>query len=586
MNDAPIWYESWLEAATTAPPRSRLYSLKPIGVGTPEVESLTGYIVRLAEAHCVTVSALLKHELLPRVRSSGSANGSPALWLPRGNSHRLARMINGLGTTAENWVDAAQSLTCRCDLRCLTLLNWKQVLPNREIFYPLDRWCPACLEDRLSAGQAIYDPLLWKFKPITCCLLHRRKLRDRCHHCHKEPRVFTGLGRLGCCSSCGCWLGAHDRGELQPEEIPGEDEWRWQNWVVKSLGELVAASPNLTRQPTREVVAEAIAHFLSERAGAKKADFGRELGVKQGVLKKWLLGEHAIQIDLLLKVCFQLGVSPIKFFTQTYPVLDASRVSILSKSEEPEKGDCRQAKDPKGRWQPKGVNRESLRQEMRSTLTSDPPPSLRSVAIKVNLAQRTLLYYDPDLCRQIVDRRVAYYAQIRDHIRQALEQGLQEEPPPSLKSLAERENFRQSTAWRHFPEHCGAVVERYVGYRKLLWIDIKQEMEKVLREEIPPPTIQALAERFNLSTQSLRYHFPDLCRDLAARHAEYHQNIFLKRREQLFNEIRETVLRLHAQEIFPSVNLVSANLSRPRNIGSNKQAVAVLLQARRELGWK
>jgi len=587
MNDTPIWYESWPEAATTAPKRSRLYSLKPIGVGTPEVESLTGYIVRLAEAHCVTVSALLKHELFPRVRSNGVTDGGPCLWLPRGIGHRLARMINGVGTTAENWVGAAQALTGRCDLRCLALLNWRHVLPNRELFYPLDRWCPACLEDRLSAGQTIYDPLLWKLKPVTSCLLHRRKLRNRCRHCHKEPRVFAKQARPGCCSSCGCWLGASGRDDLRPEEIPNEDEWRWQNWVVKSLGELVAASPHLAPQPGREVVASAIAHFLSERARSSRTDFCREFGVKRGALRKWLLGQHVIQIDLLLKLCFQLGVSPINFLTQTYPVLDASRFSTLSKSGEPDNDEgCRQAKDPKGRWQPKGVNRESLRQEMQAALVSEPPPSLRSVAIKMNLAQRTVLYCESDLYHQIVDRRAAYYAQIRDHIRQALEHGLQETSPPSLKSLAERENFNQSSAWYNFPELSGAIVERYAGYRKGLWIDIRQEMERVLREELPPPTIQELAARLNISTQSLRDHFPELCRDIAARRAEHHQNSVLKRREQLFNEIRETVLRLHNQGIFPSVTLVSANLPNPRNIGSNEQYVAVVLQARRALGWK
>ena len=42
-----------------APPRSRLYSLEPIGVGTAMVESLTGYVARLAEAHSVSAGDLV-----------------------------------------------------------------------------------------------------------------------------------------------------------------------------------------------------------------------------------------------------------------------------------------------------------------------------------------------------------------------------------------------------------------------------------------------------------------------------------------------------------------------------------------------
>jgi hypothetical protein len=45
------------------PKRSRLYSLEPMNIGTAEVESLTGYLARVAEAHCVTVSDLVGAEL-------------------------------------------------------------------------------------------------------------------------------------------------------------------------------------------------------------------------------------------------------------------------------------------------------------------------------------------------------------------------------------------------------------------------------------------------------------------------------------------------------------------------------------------
>src|SRR5215472_3167550 len=55
--------ESWDLAIPPVPARSRLYCLAPMGIGTPEVESLTGYIARLAEAHSVTVADLVGAEL-------------------------------------------------------------------------------------------------------------------------------------------------------------------------------------------------------------------------------------------------------------------------------------------------------------------------------------------------------------------------------------------------------------------------------------------------------------------------------------------------------------------------------------------
>jgi hypothetical protein len=50
---------------TAIPQRSRLYHLEPIGIGTPYVESLTGYVQRLAHEHCVTVRRLTITEIAP-----------------------------------------------------------------------------------------------------------------------------------------------------------------------------------------------------------------------------------------------------------------------------------------------------------------------------------------------------------------------------------------------------------------------------------------------------------------------------------------------------------------------------------------
>ena len=59
----PLLFDSWDCRPASVPPRSRLYSLKPIGIGTPFVESLTGYVSRLADAHGVSVGKLVDREL-------------------------------------------------------------------------------------------------------------------------------------------------------------------------------------------------------------------------------------------------------------------------------------------------------------------------------------------------------------------------------------------------------------------------------------------------------------------------------------------------------------------------------------------
>ncbi|HEY7068447.1 MAG TPA: hypothetical protein VII06_43770 [Chloroflexota bacterium] len=58
-------YPAWDLARPAVPPRSRLFHLAPIGIGTPETESLTSYLTRLAAAHSVRVRELVVHECLP-----------------------------------------------------------------------------------------------------------------------------------------------------------------------------------------------------------------------------------------------------------------------------------------------------------------------------------------------------------------------------------------------------------------------------------------------------------------------------------------------------------------------------------------
>src|SRR5699024_3050263 len=45
--------------------RTDLYNIKPIGIGTPYVESLSSYISRIAENHNLAVSPLLSKVIAP-----------------------------------------------------------------------------------------------------------------------------------------------------------------------------------------------------------------------------------------------------------------------------------------------------------------------------------------------------------------------------------------------------------------------------------------------------------------------------------------------------------------------------------------
>lgn len=141
-------YETWELNSPVLPPTTRLYSLSPIGVGTPMVESLTGYIARLAEAHCVSTGLLYWKEI-----KALAGKGNIFSFRVTGDGGYSTHTINGHGSPAADFVRVMEVLTGRRDLRYLTLLTWAQVLPGHSLLRRWRAWCERCFQAWLQ-GQA------------------------------------------------------------------------------------------------------------------------------------------------------------------------------------------------------------------------------------------------------------------------------------------------------------------------------------------------------------------------------------------------------------------------------------------------
>lgn len=138
----------WWQLTTSAlPERSTLYAPAPIGVGTAGCESLTSYLARLAEAHCVYPGVLLQQMLVPLMREleqhQSGALDHP-LWRRDGSGSHL---INVTSPRARTVMSALQRLTLRTDLRGLALTALTQLLPTRGLTRKTLAWCPLCYEE-------------------------------------------------------------------------------------------------------------------------------------------------------------------------------------------------------------------------------------------------------------------------------------------------------------------------------------------------------------------------------------------------------------------------------------------------------
>jgi len=294
-------YESWDLALPKASPRSRLYHLKPISVGTPRTESCTGYLARLAMEHCVSVHSLFSRELGPAANKLFGAESKFANYRMYGPR----TLLNGRNRTARDWIEVLERVTLRREIRFLTMLTWQNVLPDKGLSRAFHAWCPRCLEEQNGSKGAVYEHLLWTLGAVKICPHHEKLLETVCPHCRKQIPTFAYRSRPGHCSRCLGWLGYS--GSKKEIDVPplDADEVKYQMWIADQMGRLIAVAPELQSGPPRERVTNFI-RLCKNNTGGNICDFARFAGVREETAYKWLHGEHIPTTDALLKVLLSL----------------------------------------------------------------------------------------------------------------------------------------------------------------------------------------------------------------------------------------------------------------------------------------
>lgn len=194
-------YETWNVTPPVMPRHSRLYQLEPIGVGTPMVESLSGYLARLAEAHCVSPYLLDLREVAPL---TGRRHDICDHRGEHYTGNRSVHVINGPGIVAEKIAGALESLTRQPGLRKLTLWPWAAIFcrGGQALQRNTRAWCPQCLREWRDSKQPLYEPLLWTVGAVTLCVKHQRSLSEVCPHCNRRSGILNSRLRPGYCARC------------------------------------------------------------------------------------------------------------------------------------------------------------------------------------------------------------------------------------------------------------------------------------------------------------------------------------------------------------------------------------------------
>lgn len=506
MAKTPFQYQCWDLPSKQPPVASRLYSLKPEGIGTPFVESLTGYISRLAEAHSVTTGTLVLRELLPKVRRTRGAFAGqlpPAArqpWIFLG-----AHIINGLCECPREWVKVVQNLTGHSDLQLLTALPWAGLLDQVGMLRTNLAWCPSCFEDQLTSGSVIHEQLLWTIKAVLVCPRHSRPLDELCPHCGRWLYPFSGNSRPGYCSRCRKWLGK----QINANEVcMVEQGLAGRVWTAQAVAEMIAANVHFPNSQSLRANLRTCAVRCAHRSRrALKAVTGCDI-------QEWTAGNNAPRMESLLKLCRALNLSPARQFTEAIPFAD----QMWDFGEERIR---REAPKPQGRLAPEA---RTIAEALERELKSDLPMSAEQIAEQFGYrSDARLRQLQPDLCARLTQKRRAPSAKrtSADQVRRALEAGVAQNPPPSLQTVATSLGLRGCTRlYRRFPELCRALVAKNRGFTQLPPASVAKTLKKALTES-PPPALDVVARRVGFrQARSLWRRFPDLMQALKSRGIE------------------------------------------------------------------
>lgn len=586
MQAQPL-FDSWTLSRSPLPRRSLLYSLEPIGVGTAFVESLSGYIARLAEAHSVSAGDLvgllsdvpnLKGALLPAAAKAGRRGG---------HGFRVCSYtVNGVTGRAITWVHALEVATSRHDLQYLTLVPFRRALPD-HLFHRYRAWCSLCYEHWRLNGQTVYEPLLWAIKTSSHCPVHQRPLRHACPHCGRLLNPLGVFAQPGHCERCGGWLGlSHadcDRSPLAEEET----------WSATQLGSLLAMLPNVDPMAARESFRRSLNVYLNELASGNVLAFAEYVRCPHSMLHNWLTGAAVPRLENLLRIARSLNVPVSSLYAPAGPTstnIAAAKQAVAVRGKRvvsPSRHAC------------------EIRRVLLAALDEDVPLRVTEIARKLGYTTTYSLYEaDRKLCYKITaryrqsggDRRCngsgtpeaceVHAKQGRlERMRRVLRNALHEDPPPTLTDLSNRLGYSHSAFLRrHEPTACDQLLARH----RASLAKRKADLEKVATAalgETPVPSLRAVCRRLDITVPFMNKHFYAVSRMIVEQHRQCLSAETANRRALLLCQIPDIATALQNRGLYPSVPRIVERLPKESR-RDWKTITSAVREVRNALAWE
>ena len=297
------------DALPVIPERSRLCSLSPRGLGTSQVESLTGYMSRLADAHNLSVGSMFNWDSMRYAASrlpQRLALDSHGAEKKHSVSDR-ASDLNGACSRTERWIETIGQLTAVHGLHRLTMMPFRHFLRESGLLRRRRAWCSRCYESDGKTGE-VYDRLIWCLKSVLWCPIHGTPLSGECPKCGKSMSHLAAETLPGYSSCCGTWLGSSEEVERHCSDA------QFEKYAASEVAGLLDAINSLRPAGHESRCAGTffitnLKSYVDRLSGGIVLAFAERVKTDYQMLNGWLAGNERPSLEGLLKLSFALGAS-------------------------------------------------------------------------------------------------------------------------------------------------------------------------------------------------------------------------------------------------------------------------------------
>jgi hypothetical protein len=374
-----------------------LPSLSPLGLGSPDAESLSSYAQRLAASQSIFPGQLVFRVLTWLDEGRPEMIGS---WAKHPRRVRIGHNNNGF-SHALVWLRLLQRLTGRADLEQLTTASWDHNFPTRQFQRSELAVCPHCLAE----DSEPYHRLSWLLQAVKVCLHHRIALTSTCPRCEKAIPIIHDRSMVLMCPWCGGDL-RHIRSESNTSEPT-----QYDMWAAREVGDIIAASSEWFR-PLEWSSASALKALGVSSGLRDAAAFARFVGTSKSTAWYWFTARVRPTLPLALYTFHRFGVS---LASQLKQGRSENPIPARAPQSQPEFRLRRVWLRTPRNW---ARIRKLLRRESMCPLPET--RSLFQVSRAIGVDARTLRLRFPALCREISARHRDYKTSLRTTENQIL----------------------------------------------------------------------------------------------------------------------------------------------------------------------